>query len=147
MAKAIKAFRGSIGIANSNLVALYTVPTGRVAKVTIGQLYLLTPAGVNQSLFFNAGGNTVFSVLCNTAGLNAVGVTSDFSNSTASTNNTFNPGAAQKTVNRTNDARPYGIIDSEIYLIAGDTISYQAPSAFSGNQGFISYSFSAVEEF
>ena len=133
MAKQVKVFNGVI----SSSGAIYTVPAGRVAKVTIGSL-AINGLTVTASSFSVGGIQVVFA---STNSSQTPAKTSDFNASFGTTINLLSPGAGQKSAIRgvTNPI----LIDSEFYIQAGDTVSFSSP----GSSGNCRYSFSAVEEF
>ena len=139
MAKAVKVFSGS----NTSSITVYTVPAGRVAKVTFS--YCLS--NTNSVGGFNSltvGGISVFSLNSNspnngfpahrsfTSGNTATEASAGYvllSSTVAYTTSVGNPSSP--------GANNGTIIPIEFYLGAGDTVVAEA----------MRYNFSAVEEF
>jgi hypothetical protein len=137
MAKQIKVFSGILNnISPGGSSVLYTVPAGRVAKITIGTL--LISSGSSSSGSFIAAGITIAQNISGSTPFR----TSSFNTVVGtSTSNILSPGAGQKVAL----VGAFGhIIDSEIYLMAADTVVFAAAGTV--NSG-IQYSFSVVEEF
>jgi hypothetical protein len=145
MAKQVKVFRGDVTLSVTGTTTIYTVPAGRVAKITIGALFLSCFNSNSQpSLSFIVGGITVASVT-STSGQQSFATCRINAVIGTTTSNIHTPGAGQKAAVSTL-APNAQIIDSEFYLMAGDTVVFSFNGS-SPNTGSAQYSFSAVEEF
>ena len=147
MAKEIKVFSGSFNYSSGGTNTIYTVPAGRVAKVTIGTLFLEAIGGSfgAASVNLTAAGRTIISVSSPNNSTYVTASTSDFNAIFGTTtSNIHSPGSGQKSVRSGTNA---WIIDSEFYLIAGNTVVVTGATGGPGSFAGIGYNFSAVEEF
>jgi hypothetical protein len=135
MTKAVKVFRGSVSADSTTTV--YTVPAGRVAKVTFSYLRNFGGTGTVELL---AGGVTFFSVTASASGqgfpiIYAQTATNEavLASSDAIIGGSFTA-ANQALSTSSSNLRA---IPKEVYLIANDTVQVR----------YANYSFSVVEEY
>jgi hypothetical protein len=140
MAKEVKVFNGTV----TATTTLYTVPAGRVSKVTIGTLTLTAFTNISgtSNIQLVIGGQTIASLAASVS--TSVNATTTNFLGPGTTNVIPSPGAGQKLFR--SNVTP-SILDSEIYLAAGGTVSITGTLGGAGSAISALYSFSAVEEF
>lgn len=136
MAKAVKVYRGSVA---DTPTTIYTVPAGRVAKVTWS--YLLS-SSAGGTIALTAGGQTLFSqtLLSGAVGgfpASARKEATSVGSSMLLSDNALIAGQFQSTSNNTVDANTFQVVPRDVYLVAGDTVTVR----------FGNYSFVVVEEY
>lgn len=136
MTKAVKVYRGDV--AADSATTIYTVPVGRIAKVTFAYLYNSGPTG---TVAIAAGGRTFFSAAATGSGCgfpaSAKREATSVGSSMLMSDHALIAGQFQSNSNNTVDGNSFIVVPRDVYLVAGDTVTVR----------YGIYSFVVVEEY